>query len=150
MQRASHDEQGQDLELPSDYEAIRWMLENVEGSSVVLEGQAPQYHWGSRFSIYTGLPTVLGWEWHQKQQRWGYQARVEQRRHDVQRAYDSPNVETARAILQKYGVRYVVVGGLERAYYSATGLAKFEAMIGSDLEVAYRAGAVTIYWVRGP
>ena len=32
------------------------------GSPTVLEAQIPEYRWGSRVSIYTGLPTILGLE----------------------------------------------------------------------------------------
>ena len=149
MAQARHAENGRDLRLPADYAAIRWMLENVEGTPVVLEGQAPLYHWGSRVSVYTGLPTVLGWDWHQKQQRWGYQSTVEERQRDVKTAYESISPSRTWEVLRRYGVNYVVVGGLERAYYPAAGLAKFEAMVGQGLEVAYRADEVTIYRVVG-
>jgi YYY domain-containing protein len=150
MADAAYKDRDRDLDLPSDWRAIRWMLEHVEGSPVILEGNAPLYHWGSRFSIYTGLPTLIGWDWHQKQQRWGYQDRVEQRLRDVSRFYETTDPETAWAIVRKYGVRLVVVGGLERAYYPAAGLAKLDRMVGDGLEVAYSQGGVTIYEVARP
>ncbi len=149
MARARYADGGRDLELPADYRAIRWVLENVPDTPVFLEGQAPLYHWGSRFSIYTGLPAVLGWDWHQKQQRSGYQSRVDERQRDVKAAYETISPDVARALLHKYGVAYIVVGGLERAYYSAAGLEKFDSMVGDDLEIAYREGGVTIYHVLG-
>lgn len=148
MRHATYADNGRDLGLPDDYRAIVWMLENVAGSPVVLEGQAPLYHWGSRFSSYTGLPTVLGWDWHQQQQRFGYQARIRERQRDVALAYDTPDWDRAEAILRTYDVAYIVVGGLERAYYSPAGLAKFEGVVGAELELAYRDGGVTIYRVR--
>ena len=43
--------------LPGDAQAIRWLQDNVVGTPVVLEGRSPVYRWGSRISIYTGLPT---------------------------------------------------------------------------------------------
>jgi uncharacterized membrane protein len=150
MAEATYRDRDKDLDLPSDWRAIRWVLENVNGTPVIMEGTAPLYHWGSRFSIYTGLPAVIGWDWHQKQQRWGYQERVDQRMRDVQTFYETPDPNVAWNVVRKYGVRLVVVGGLERAYYSPAGLAKLDRMVGDGLEVAYRDGSVVIYEVTRP
>jgi YYY domain-containing protein len=150
MAVASYEDKGRDLDLSSDWRAIRWMFEHVAGTPTILEGNAPLYHWGSRYSIYTGLPTVLGWDWHQKQQRMAYSDKVDQRVRDVQRAYESTDPQVAWSIVHKYGVQLIVVGGLERAYYPAPGLAKFDQMVGQGLEVAYQDGSVTIYRVLTP
>lgn len=60
-----------DFRLAGDLRAIEWLWDNVPGSPVIAEAQAPLYSWGSRVSIYTGLPTIVGWDWHQSQQRAG-------------------------------------------------------------------------------
>jgi len=60
--------------------------------------------------------------------------------------YSDPSPVRAQPLLDKYGVRYVYVGELERAYYSAAGLAKFEQMSVS-LRPVYQADGVTIYQV---
>jgi uncharacterized membrane protein len=150
MSEATYRDRDKDLDLPSDYQAIRWVLENIEGTPVILEGSAPLYHWGARFSIYTGLPAVIGWDWHQKQQRWGYQELVDRRQRDVNRFYETTDPQVAQTILDRYDVAFVVVGGLERAYYPPAGLAKFDRMLGNGLEVVYRQGSVTIYHVIRP
>ena len=95
------------------------------------------------------MPTVLGWDWHQRQQRAGYPARIEERQKEVATAYESTNPEAAWNAINKYGVRFIVVGGLERAYYAAGGLEKFDRMVGRGLDVAYRGDGVTIYRVVG-
>jgi YYY domain-containing protein len=145
MDSAQYRDDGQDLNLPGDAQAIRWMQDNVQGTPVVLEGRSPVYHWGSRFSIYTGLPTVLGWDVHEGQQRTGYTGMIQERIGDVERAYSSTNPQDALNVLRKYQVRYLVVGGLERKYYTAAGLAKFRNM--PDLRLVYDADDVQIYEV---
>ena len=75
---------------------------------MVLEGRSPVYRWGSRFSIYTGLPTILGWDVHEGQQRTGYTGMLQERIGDVERAYSSTNPQDALDVLRKYQVRYVV------------------------------------------
>jgi len=145
MDRAVYRDEGRDLNLPGDAKAIRWLQDNVQGTPVVLEGRTPLYRWGSRISIYTGLPTPLGWNWHQEQQRAGYAPMVQERQADVERAYASPSPAEALGVLRKYEVRWVVVGGLERAYYPGPGLDKFRAM--PELRLAYDADGVQIYEV---
>jgi YYY domain-containing protein len=148
MTEARYEDRDRDLGLPDDYRAIQWMLENVQGSPVILEGQSGLYRWHARFSTYTGLPTIIGWDWHQKQQRGDFAPWIDERVRDVKTLYETGDVAAARRLLRKYEVAYVVVGGLERAYYPAPGLAKFDSMVRAGwLDIAYRAGGVTIYRV---
>ncbi len=116
------------LELGWDYHAIIWLQDNMEGSPVILEGNSGLYTWGSRVSVYTGLPTVVGWDWHQQQQRWEDRDHVSARRADVQALYTATDLEYTRRLLEKYNVRYVYIGQLERLYYPQSGLDKFELM----------------------
>jgi uncharacterized membrane protein len=69
MGQAVYHDRDRELAGKYDHDAIAWLRESINGSPVILEGNAPLYHWGSRVSVYTGLPTVIGWDWHQKQQR---------------------------------------------------------------------------------
>jgi uncharacterized membrane protein len=141
-----------EFSLDDDYKAINWLLDNVEGSPVILEAQTPEYRWGSRVSIYTGLPTVIGWNWHQRQQRSGYESLVEQRVAEVQFMYNQAVPFAAiQPQLDKYHVRYIYVGDLERALYDAAGLAKFDqAVADGDLTVVYDDSGVKIYQYAGP
>jgi YYY domain-containing protein len=116
---------------------------------VIAEAVTPLYRWGSRISVYTGLPTINGWDWHQKQQRAAVGGQVvEWRLEDVATLYNTTDVAQAVDILARYQVSLVYVGELEQAYYEPLGLAKFEAMVGYQLDVIYRDGPVTIYRVR--
>src|SRR5581483_149345 len=130
---AGYTDRGRDLGLPADGRALTWLQDHVVGTPVIAEGNAGLYHWGSRVSIYTGLPTIIGWDWHQRQQRWGYQSMIDVRLHDLQTLYQSSRMDDAWPILERYQVEYIYVGGLERAYYPPAGLAKFEAAVGAGL-----------------
>ena len=128
MEAAVHQERGQSIELKWDAEAIRWVQDNVQGSPVVLEAHLEQYRWGARFANYTGLPTVLGWPWHQIQQRSAYSFAIQDRIRDIKEMYETTDIDRAEELLGQYRVRYVVVGDLERAIYSADGLQKFDEL----------------------
>ena len=79
-------------------------------------------------AAYTGLPTVLGWPWHQTQQRLAYGEQIPRRAADVAEIYNTTGIARAEEILRRYDVAYVVVGELERIYYREAGLRKFSEM----------------------
>lgn len=124
----------------NDLGAIEWLQRNVEGSPVIMEafGGNPYRSIAARVAMYTGLPSVVGWDWHQRQQRAvAPDSIVTGRIADVNTFYNTPDTTTARNLLARYGVEYVFVGTLENAYYRPEGLAKFDQMIaeGSLVEV---------------
>jgi len=133
MSQAVHFEQEQPLELKWDLEAIRWLQDNVDGSPVVLEAHAEQYRWSARIANYTGLPTVLGWPWHQQQQRGPYGFEISDRARQIKEMYDGTDLPKTQELLRQYNVKYVVVGELERVYYSQEGLQKFPALVEAGL-----------------
>jgi len=151
MRGAVYYDQNKELILEFDRQAIEWVRENIAGSPVILEGNAPLYHWGSRIGIYTGLPGIIGWDWHQKQQRSIVDgALIDQRIANVRQIYNSRDGGQAVELLKRYKVAYIVVGDLERAFYTPDGLAKFDTMAQSGLlELVYQNERVKIYRVKG-
>ena len=146
MRSAVHREGTTPIALRWDYEAITWLQDNVEGSPVILEAHNEQYHWSARIANYTGLPTVLGWPWHQIQQRMRYDDAVRARAADVNYIYSTPDMDLALDMLRRYEVAYVVLGQLEEAYYPAGGLRKFDEMVQQGLAVVvYENEGVKIY-----
>jgi len=143
---------GEPVELKWDYEAINWLLDNVEGSPVIAEANTEPrglYRWGSRVANYTGLPTIIGWSWHQRQQRSAMPDQwITRRLDDVWKLYTDTSVESALELISKYGVRYIYVGDVERIYYPGAGLEKFERMRAEGLlRLAYYNERVKIYEV---
>jgi YYY domain-containing protein len=160
------------LPLKYDYEAMRWLQDHVTGSPVIVEAQTfSLYKLSSRYAWNTGLPDVVGWDWHQRQQRGATPTNfISERGREVSAFYCSGpaftpemleryrvcaeslmpdmSLERARAFLQQYDVRYIIVGPLERAYYPPEGLAKFDGLAAEGrLTVAYQNPGVTIYEV---
>lgn len=149
MQFGRYQEGLVDMDLSEDYRAIRWMQENVSGSPVIVEANSRAlYRWYSRFTIYTGLPGVVGWEWHQQQQRALNPAEwVTRRVLEVDQFYQGTDGGAARDFLERYHVKYIIVGLLEQATYPGEGLAKFPAFNGQLWQEVYRDGNTTIYEV---
>jgi YYY domain-containing protein len=139
--------------LKSDYDAIRWLQDNVRGSPTIIEGHAggAGYYWAGRFSIYTGLPGVIGWQWHQRQQRGEalLDSRVIYDRFtDVESLYITPDMDEAQRILRRYQAKYVIVSTYERNRFGESGMPKFDAMMRrGDLQLVYSNADVRIFEV---
>jgi YYY domain-containing protein len=112
-----------------DYALIRWLNEHADVTETLLEAPGIEMYKGfSRYSIYTGLPTLLGWDYQVGQQlgeRTG--GILTQRRRDAALIYTG-SPEQARELLKKYRVRWIVVGGIERQLYGGPGLEKFDSL----------------------
>ncbi len=138
------------IPLAADFRVIRWLQEHVEGSPTIIEAQADaEYRWGNRMSIYTGLPSVVGWRWHQVQQRMVMPpGTVEARQQDVRMFYDTQSPDLARDILERYDVRYVILTPYEQAHMAPEGMSKFPEMLESGvLQIAYEDELSVVYRV---
>jgi YYY domain-containing protein len=127
---------------PFEAEAFRWLEGEVHGTPVLLEAQGPPYEDYSRVSMNTGLPTVLGWDGHLRQQGRS-PGEIDRRRRDVRTIFETTNREVARSLLDRYRVDFVFVGPLERATYSKEGLSKFGSW--RSTEVVFRNRDVAIH-----
>lgn len=132
-----------------DAAAIEFIRSEIKGSPIFLEGVTEHaYRWYPRVAKYTGLPSVLGWNWHQIQQR-GAGGRepefVTQRQQDVYTIYESEDLELVEKLLRKYEVQYIYIGPTERVYFDSEGISKFSKMEGLQLQVIYQNPGVTIY-----
>jgi len=132
---------------PDDYAAVEWLNVHAEGAPVVLETPGKSYNYEGRISALTGLPSVLGWALHEDQWRGSYEEQG-RREADIEAIYSTivhvdDDAERVLALLDKYGVTYVIVGPTELARYPQAGLAKFDWL----LEPVFSQGAVTIYQV---
>ncbi|GAB4145708.1 MAG: hypothetical protein Fur0021_03220 [Candidatus Promineifilaceae bacterium] len=152
MTVTEYSDRGQTIPLRYDYEALNWMQRHIEGSPVVAEAHSdnPYRSIANRVAMFTGLPAIVGWDWHQRQQRAVIPGSVVSKRiEDLNLLYNTLDAAEALRILDRYNVQYIYVGPLEWAYYNAAGVDKFGQMARQDLlEEVYRNGGVTIYRVR--
>lgn len=136
-------------QYPADYQGILWLQANAQPGAVVLEAVGGAYSYYARVSSTTGLPTVIGWANHERQWRGErYDDLAGSREHDVREIYDTPNMQRAQELLDRYQVNYIFVGTLERdpAFASPAGIQKFDRF----LTAVYNASGVTIYSVDQP
>lgn len=156
---------GQTISFKGDYGAIDWLNDNVAGSPVIAEAIVimPGAYGGgyacggARISRATGLPTVMGWDRHEAQQR--PTTDFQQREQDIHTLYTSTNLSEKRRVIATYQIEYIISGPLETIYPttdrysqctsdgSPEGIAAFATMVGADLEVAFSRDGTTIYHV---
>jgi YYY domain-containing protein len=126
---------------PDDMNAAAWLQSAPFG--VIVEATKPDASYSdyAHISVYSGLPTVLGWPMHEGQWRGSYEPQGT-RQDDIRRLYETSNWDEAQAILTKYGIRYVFVGTLERTTYHLD-QSKFQ----SHLTIVFQQGQVVVYEV---
>jgi uncharacterized membrane protein len=95
----------------------------------------------AHISTYSGLPTVMGWMGHEGQWRGSYEGFV-QREFDIRSLYETSSWEEATAILDRYDIRYVFIGTLERRTYQVA-----EGKFQQYLQPVFEQGGATIYFV---
>jgi YYY domain-containing protein len=132
---------------PLELEAYEWLNANVPGTPAIAEAQGPSYQQFARVSMNTGLPALLGWEYHvfQRGQAW---PQIHWRRQDVQTIYVSPEREAVEAALRRHRVAFVFVGPLELRTYGERSLERF-ALWSDLLRPVFRNQGVTIFAVTG-
>jgi YYY domain-containing protein len=107
---------GTQLRPNQELGAVEWLRENVRGLPVIAEAPGIGYSWRSRMSWLTGLPTVLGWPYHESQQRRPFGASISMRQTDLKILYTSTSDDEVLTVLRRYSIQYVVLGGVERSF----------------------------------
>ena len=100
-----------------DYEGIEWVNENVGDEDIVLEMCGLSYSYFNRVSVFTGNPTVLGWQSHEWLWRSSgdkeYPQMMNERHDDVLKIYTSLDIEEVKSLVDKYNIDYIYVGEAE-------------------------------------
>lgn len=105
---------------PDEYANVR-CLERLIGrdQAIVVEAVGGAYNPNyGRVGTLTGIPILLGWPNHERQWRGAtYGSIAGSREADIQRLYQANFWQDAAAILERYGIDYVVLGQTERQQY---------------------------------
>jgi hypothetical protein len=140
-------------ESPFDGAAIRFLNERIPGQPCLVEFVGMGYNtWGSRFSIFTGIPALMGWDGHVREWltgRPGSEAAISERFNATELIYRTTDIAQAKKALDDHGVRLIMVGSVERhgapgvrGPYPPEGLAKFAKF----LPLIYKNPEVEIYY----
>ena len=132
------------LTLEDDYNLIRFINDTVEGSPVVAEAYGASYTLNGRISANTGLPDIVNWYYHEILWRNSDHAMVDERRDDINSVYSSGDPAEVGRILEKYDVRYIVVGQIERLMYPYMD----EAMLQGMGDIVFRSNDLYMVEVR--
>ena len=129
-----------------DYKIISWINENVVSTPTVLERYSKSFDSkAARISMHTGLPTYLGWDGH-VYLRGAPLHDIQRRKRDIDRIYDGVDPISTLESLNKRKISFIVVGELERSYYSKEGLDKFSKN-GEMFKLLVKSGNSALYGV---
>ena len=78
-------------------------------------------------STFSGRPTVLGWTGHEHQWRGDYSL-INSRNKDVIKIYTSENLEVISNLLNKYDVKYIIIGEKEILDYQVANILILEQL----------------------
>ena len=131
-----------------EWAAMQWLSTAPYG--VIVEAVGGSYGPAARMATQSGLPNVLGWPGHEGQWRGGG-LEIGSRQEDISNLYRTRDWNAAQTILDRYQIRYIVVGNLERSIYQTddkNGLrALDEQKFSQNLRIAFQNSGVTIYEV---
>jgi len=113
-----------------------------DGNAVIVEAvgsDGGDYSSYARVSMLSGMPTVLGWQYHEVQWRGGDEE-IGTRPSDIALLYETHDWESAKAVIDQYNIEYIYIGDLERATYHLE-----EEKLRQNMELYFTQGNVTIY-----
>jgi len=130
---------------PNEMIAAEWLEKAPNGvMAEAVSDTGGSYTTYNIISTFSGMPTVLGWIGHEAQWRGGYEE-IGSRQDDLRTLYSSADWNQAQNVIDRYNIRYIVVGNLERQTYQLEE-SKFEENMNKVLDTA----SVDIYEVRMP
>lgn len=124
---------------PGDADAIVY-LRSLGGSITIVEAVGGDYTYSARISSFTGIPTIIGWPFHEYMWRNDTSAWYGARVADVKAIYE--NSSNTVPLMKKYNASLLYIGDTERETY--------EVNVSSPaLSLVYDSKGVQIYRIIG-
>jgi YYY domain-containing protein len=135
-----------DWHAPDEKAAFEWINASVPGLPTLCEAWGPSYQEYARVAMNTGVPIVIGWEYHvfQRGRRWN---EIERRKQAVATIYTAVNREKIAAQLAYNHIDLVLFGERERALYGDAPRARFRSWP-DLLTPIYENDTVTLFAVK--
>jgi YYY domain-containing protein len=118
-------------------QAIQWLRQAPLGTLVEAVGGSYDSNY-ARYAAHSGQEGVMGWPGHEGQWRGGNVDWV--RIQDIETLYTTPSWSTALAVIERYGIDYVILGEVERGTYVVD-----EAKFAANMVPVLQNATVTIY-----
>ncbi len=135
---------------PNDFAAYEYLkgvrdeLPQSQRIKHIVEGEGESYTDASRFSVFLGWPTIVGWPVHEWTWRGSYDV-VGKRREEVRGIYTGIDREQTRGLLKNYGIDYIILGAVERDRYGSAIQEKKLRALGT---VVFEQGTTVVIKVR--
>ncbi len=99
-----------------DFVILNYLKQNEDEQVNIVEAVGESYTEYARISAFSGMPTILGWRVHEWLWRAGWD-KPALRTDEVKKIYLEPNSSLAQAYLDKYQIKYIVIGSKEYEAY---------------------------------
>ena len=110
-----------------ELDVIERIREIADSNDHLIEAAGESYSDYGRIAGLSGVPTVIGWAFHEKQWH-GSDRAFAHRRGDVETIYTTDDEQELRELLDKYSLTMVVVGPRERSTYGNIDMAMFDTL----------------------
>lgn len=118
--------------MPDDLKAIDFINRNLKDRAVIAEAVGDSYTNFARITTFSGMITPMGWRTHewtwrfngkdaekapigqQVETGWGIVSLTSE---DISKLYQTPDEVESKKIIEKYGIKYIYIGDLERQTY---------------------------------
>lgn len=116
-----------DVDMQDDLAIINWLKENANNDDVILEFYGDDFTFDNRISTFTAMSTPMGWVchewlWRSVNSSIDFPEFLQERIDDIDYLYTSGDIPYNKYLIEKYDIKYIIVGYNERLHISRENL----------------------------